>query len=468
MDSGWQRSREVRLTLVGVFIGLFLAALDQTVIATALPEILRQLGGTAWYGWVNALYLLGSTLAAPVAGRLVEIAPRRAVLLGALLLFAIGSTLCGMSINFAQLLAFRLLQGIGGGALFSLTFTTLAWFFPPRERSKWAGMVGALFGIASAIGPVLGGYLAEHWSWRWTFWINLPFLAAALIFVARYMPHQAAPERAPLDKPGILLLASWTVPLLLAFSCWGPERIAPPALGAGLLGIATIALYFWVRIEKRQHAPLFDLSLLRLKTFRYAALAAFFFGPLFLGGVTFFPLYLQGVLGYSPAESGLLLLAFTVGGVLSTGISGAWVSRHGRYKPLLAGSALLLTALLGFAALSLPHTLSLLPLIGAMVGGAALIGPFQALLSVVGQNDAPLARIGSATSALQFMRQVGSTMGLALLNGLFLVGGGHGDALLRGIRWVFGGSTLLGMSLLLTLLALPDRRLRKQHSPSAE
>lgn len=460
--TGQESGRPVRLTLAGVFMGLFLAALDQTIVATALPRIVQELEGHSWYAWVGVLYLLGSTIAAPVAGRLVEIYPRKAVLIGALSLFWVGSALCGAAPTFSGLLVFRFLQGIGGGALFSLTFTTLAWFFSPRERSRWAGVVGALFGLASALGPVLGGYLAEHLSWRWAFWVNLPFLALALFFVVRYMPHQPPPVSAPMDWVGTLLLIGWVFPLLLAFSCWGPARIAPPWAGGLLLGVAALVGTWWVRMEKRQAEPLFDLSLFRLRTFRYAALAGFFFGPIFLGGVTFFPLYLQGVLGYPPSESGVLLLAFTVGAVGSTGAVGAWVSRHGRFKPVLMGSAVLLTLLLAVAAVALPAALALGLLLGIMVVGGVLLGPFQALLSVVGQNDAPPSRVGSVTSAIQFARQVGSTVGLAFLNTLFLGGKGLGGHLLLGLKAVFGGTTLLGAFLLAALAALPNVRLRSE------
>lgn len=459
--------QEVRLTLVGVLIGLFLAALDQTVVATALPRVLSELGGAPWYGWVGALYLLGSTIAAPIAGRLVEILPRRIVLLGALGIFAFGSFLCGSAIHFSQLLAFRFIQGVGGGALFSLAFTTLAWFFPPRERSRWAGLVGALFGIAGAVGPVLGGILATTVGWRWAFWGNVPFLLIAMLFVLRYLPVQAAPERAAMDVKGALLLAGWTAPLLLSVSFMGPERLGSPLWGLILLIGSLLLLWLWVRTESNQSAPLFDLRLVAIPTFRYAALIGFFFGAIFLTGVTFLPLYLQAVLGYSPRASGAILLAFTAGAVLSTGAVGGWVSRHGRYKPLLLVSGTLVLGIFLAGAMMLPLSFSLGWLLAVMVSTAILLGPFQALLSVIGQNDIPQNRIGSATSALQFMRQVGSTLGLAMANALYLIGmkgrSPSPEVLLEGMRWVMGGAAAFSLLMGIFILLLPDTRLRRSY-----
>lgn len=461
-------TKEVRFTLVGVFIGLFLAALDQTVIATALPKILSELGGAPWYGWVGAMYLLGSTIAAPIAGRLVEIFPRRGVLVGALGLFAVGSFLCGSAIHFSQLLAFRFVQGLGGGALFSLAFTTLAWFFSPRERSRWAGLVGALFGIAGAIGPVIGGFLAAKVGWRWAFWGNVPFLIIAALFVLRYLPVQPAPERAPMDVKGALLMAGWTAPLLLAFSFLGPKGIGSPLWSILLLIVGFFLLSLWIKAERAHPSPLFDLQLIHIPTFRYSALIGFFFGAIFLTGVTFLPLYLQEVLGYSPQGSGGILLVFTIGAVLSTGATGGWVSRHGRYKPILLWSALALLGIFTIATFALPKAFPTLWLSIAMVITALALGPFQALLSVIGQNDVPRNRIGSATSALQFMRQVGSTLGLAMVNLLYLLGM-QGRlptpaVILDGMRWVMGG--VAGFALIMTVLIifLPDQRLRRTHS----
>ncbi|MCS6789467.1 MAG: MFS transporter [Bacteroidia bacterium] len=453
-------SREASFTLAGVFIGLFLAALDQTIIAMVLPSMLEELQGEAWYGWVGVAYLLGSTLTAPIIGRLVEIRERKSVLIAALGIFWIGSALCGLSNSIAALMAFRLLQGAGAGALIALAFTTLAWFFPPRERSRWAGVVGALFGVASAIGPIVGGYIAEHISWRWAFWLNLPVLLVAMGFVVRFLPPYAPPDKGKLDLPGAFLLAGWTSLLLLGFSYWNlTGTLGAPtfAMSAG----AMLLLLLWIRTERKQESPLFQLHLLQTPTFRYAALTAFFFGGIFLGGVVFFPLYLEKVLGFSPVQGGLLLLSFTIGAVLSTGAAGAWVSRHGRYKPLLLIAGTLLAVAFGVAALYLPAEITAKRLIPLMIAAGMLLGPFQALLSVIAQNDIPLERVGSATSALQFMRQVGATILLALLNHLYLIGA-HQTSLLMGIRWVFGGAAILSLLMLGVLALLPDKRLRAQ------
>ncbi|MGC8877541.1 DHA2 family efflux MFS transporter permease subunit [Thermus sp.] len=407
--------QEVRFTMIGIFLGLFLAALDQTIISTAMPRIVGELRGAEYYAWVTTSYLLASTVSAPIFGRLTELFSRKSILLVAVLLFLLGSALSGLSQNMAELILFRGLQGLGGGALFALALTTIAVLFPPRERGRLAGVFGAMFGLSSAVGPWLGGLLTDHLSWRWVFYINMPVGAVALWFILRYMPRLSPEHRERFDFLGALLLAGWAVPLMLAFS-WGGSTYpwgSPKILG--LFALAALGLFLWVWAELRVEHPLFDLSVFRIPTFTFAALASFFYGPAFLGAVAFLPLYLQVVKGVSASQSGVTVLPLTLGVVLGSVGGGQLSARLGRYKALLLGSALFLLALfLAFHfVLRVDTPLWLAVLLFFLVGLG--LGPAQSLLNIAAQNDVPMARIGSATSAVQFMRQIGSTMGIALL-----------------------------------------------------
>ncbi len=458
---------QVRYTLGGVFVGLFLAALDQTVVATALPRISEELGGRIWYAWVTVSYLALSTLAAPIFGRLTELYARKEVLIAALGLFVGGSVLCGLVPSglgyFWWLVAARGVQGAGGGALFTLAFTTLAWLFPPRERSRWAGLIGAVFGLAAALGPPLGGLLTEHLGWRWTFWINVPFGLLSLILIGRFMPNLPPAGRGQFDWSGTALLAIWAPAWLIGISALGPSSVVSCEVGIVLLVIGILSFVLWLRVERRVASPIFDLSYVQVRTFRYAALTGFFFGPAFLGGVTFLPLYLQGVLGQSPSESGLYLLALTMVSVGATGAVGAWVSRHGRYKPLLSGASLVLGGVFLVAATYLPDRLSSGLLIGLLVLVGLALAPLQALLSVVAQNDIPTARVGTVTSAVLFARQMGSSWGLALLNGLYSYGLAQSQGLLtKGLQWAYAGMAALSAGVIAMVLLLPDIRLRQK------
>ncbi len=467
---------QVRYTLAGVFVGLFLAALDQTIVATALPTITGELRGGPWYAWVTVSYLLLSTLSAPIFGHLTEIYSRKRVLLMAIGIFIGGSLLCALtpgvnpmpsspSWGFWWLVVARGLQGVGGGALFALAFTTLAWLFPPRERSRWAGLIGAVFGLSAALGPPVGGALSEYFGWRWAFWINLPLGGLAILLIQRFMPILPPIQKVPLDKPGTLLLIVWGSAWLLSLSAFGPHPLLPSFGGGLLAGIGLLAFLLWLWVEHRTRSPLFDLSYIRVATFRHAVLAGFFFGPAFLGGVTFLPLYLQAILGQKPSESGFYLLILTVCSVLSTGMVGFWVSRHGRYKPLLVGSSAILLSVFWGAAAALPSQMSTVLLVGLLIIVGFVLGPLQALLSVVAQNDIPIQRVGTATSFVQFVRQMGSAWGLALLNGLFDYGLGSSAseaATVLSLQWAFGGMAALSVGLLGMTLLLPDRRLRQR------
>ncbi|WP_018461645.1 MDR family MFS transporter [Thermus oshimai] len=407
--------KEVRLTMIGIFLGLFLAALDQTIVSTAMPRIVGELRGAGYYAWVTTSYLLTSTVFSVIFGRLTELFSRKAVLLWAVALFLLGSALSGQARNMPELILFRGLQGVGGGALFALALTTIAVFFPPRERGRLAGAFGAIFGLSSAVGPWLGGLLTDHLSWRWVFYINMPVGAVALWFILRYMPRLSPERREPFDFLGAFLLVLWTVPLMLAFSFggstypWGSPEIL------GLFLLAFLALGLWIWAEQRMPHPLFDLSVFALPTFRLSSVAAFFYGPAFLGAVAFLPLYLQVVKGVSASQSGVTVLPLTLGVVLGSVGGGQVLARTGRYKPLLLGSTLFL--------LGLFLALHFLLQVGTPLWAAVLLffllglglGPAQSALNVVAQTDLPPNRIGSGTSMVQFVRQIGSTMGVALL-----------------------------------------------------
>ncbi|MCX7739907.1 MAG: MFS transporter, partial [Meiothermus sp.] len=293
--------------------------------------------------------------------------------------------------------------------------TTIAVLFPPRERGRVGGLFGAVFGVSSAVGPWLGGVLTDHLSWHWVFYINMPVGAVALAFILRYMPRLSPERRERFDFLGAFLLALWTVPLMLAFS-WGGSTY--PWLSAPILGLfvlSALSLALWVWSQNCQPNPLFDLSLLRVRTFSLASAATFFFGPAFLGAVAFLPLYLQVVKGVSASASGLTVLPLTLGVVLGASTSGLLSGRMGRFKPLLLlGTIWLLATFLALHFLLSVETPLWLAVLFFFLLGLGL-GPAQSLLQLAAQNNVPTERLGSATAFTQLMRQIGSTIGIALL-----------------------------------------------------
>ncbi len=408
-------TREARLTLIGIMLGIFLAALDQTIVSTALPRITAELNGTRLYAWVATAYLLASTVAAPVFGRLTELYSRRSVLLAAVVLFLAGSALCGLSPNMEALIGFRGFQGIGGGALFSVALTTIAHLFPPRERGKVGGLFGAMFGLSSVVGPWLGGLLTDHFSWRWIFYINMPVGAVALWFILRFMPRMRPEHQQTFDVPGALTLVAWTVPLMLAFSWagstypWGSTRII------SLFVFSAVALGVWIWTQLRTKDPLFDLSILRIRTFSLASIAMFFYGGAFLGAIIFLPLYLVQVKGISATNAGLSLLPLSFGVVVGAISSGQLASRIGRYKPILLVSGVWMLALFLFTHFTLAVETPIWQLVAMLFALGLGLGPGQSLFTLAAQNAAPMERMGSATAATQFVRQIGSTIGAAIM-----------------------------------------------------
>jgi len=431
--------RDRTLTFVGVLLALFLGALDQTIVSTALPRIVEDLRGVERYAWVATVYLLASTAMVPIYGRLADLVSRRTIELWAIVLFLGGSMLCGLAGEFGplpvlgdgmnQLIAARALQGLGGAGLFAMAFIVIADLFPPRERGKYQGFVGAVFGVSSVLGPLIGGVLTDHGGalvpgiagWRWVFYVNLPFGAVALWFVARRMPPLVPPAKGRLDGLGAALLVGGLVPLLLALQL---DKQAHPWTGATTLGLLAAAAgllgLFTARARRSAH-PLLDLGLFRDRVFSVANAALFLYGAAFLGLVVFLPLFLVNVAGVSATGAGAAMIPLSMGVVAGSTVSGQLVSRWGRYKPFMVGGGLVLA--LGVFLLTTMGA-------GTSAGRVALymvvcglgIGPSMPLYTLAIQNAVDVRKLGQATSASQFFRQIGGAVGAALMGAVMALG----------------------------------------------
>jgi len=392
-------------TLLGALLGLLLAALDQTIVATAGPAIQADLRIPAsLYAWLTTSYMVASTMMVPVWGKLSDVLGRRTVLAAGILVFLAGSFLCGMARSTLALILFRAVQGLGSAALFTAALAVVADLFEPRERGKYQGLFGAVFGVSSVVGPLVGGFITDHLGWHWVFFVNLPVGAVALALVLlrmpRLRPHGAG--RGGLDLPGAGALAMAVVPLLLALSLgqggggawgWSSWRIL------GLLALAGVGTAVFLRVEARAEEPLLDLKLFRLRAFSAGNAAVFIIGAVFLSGVVFLPLFMVNVVGLSATRAGLTITPLTLGVVAGNVLSGQWVSRLGRYKVLLLGSLVLLTV--GFALMGLtltPESTQAEVTVKMVLVGLGL-GPSIPLYTQAIQNAVPPQRIGVATSS---------------------------------------------------------------------
>ncbi len=425
--------RDKALALTGILLAVFLGALDQTIVSTALPKIVEDLQGVSRYAWVATAYLLASTVLVPIYGKLADLYPRKHIVLFAIATFLIGSFLCGLAGEFGtlpllgdgmnQLIAFRALQGLGGAGLFSLAFIVIADLYPPRERGKYQGLVGATFGVASVLGPWIGGLLTDYGGaivsgiegWRWVFYVNVPFGAVALWFVATRMPPlrpRAAGAR--LDVLSALLLMGALVPLVLGLSF---DRTVYPWAGTVTVATFAVALVLGAAFVFRSLAspnPVLEVRLFADRVFGTANLAAFLLGAAFLSTIIFLPLFMVNVLGVSATRAGVSLIPLSIGTVLGSIFGGQIASRLGRYKGLMVfGGAVLLVAmfLLSTMSVDVPYWQVTLYMVIAGLG----VGPGLPLYTLAIQNAIDPRKVGQATSAAQFFRQIGGAVGAAVM-----------------------------------------------------
>ncbi|MGH2378687.1 MAG: MDR family MFS transporter, partial [Candidatus Limnocylindria bacterium] len=360
------------LSTAAIMTGLLLAALDQTIVGTAMPRIVSELRGLDLYAWVITAYMVASTTMVPIAGKLGDLFGRKPLLLVGMTGFVAASALCGQAQDMPQLIAFRALQGIFGGVLFATVFASIADLYPPQERPKVQGLFAAVFGIASVVGPVAGGFLTDTAGWRWVFYVNVPLGIAAIAFVALTMPWKRTGWRHDVDYAGAALLAAGLVPLLVALSITRDHAWTSPEV-VGLLGAAALLLGAFYVVEGRAREPIVPFSLFRDPTFAVSISVGFVVAVGMFGAVIFVPLLYQGVLGIPATDSGLLLTPLMLGLVGASIVSGRLMVRIRRYRYVgtvgvaLAAAGMYLLSLVG------PETAQLdvvrdLVILGAGVG----------------------------------------------------------------------------------------------------
>jgi len=408
----------IRLIFLALMLVLLLASLDQTIVSTALPTIVGDLGGIAHLSWVVTAYLLASTVAGPLYGKLGDLYGRKKVLQFAIVLFLIGSALCGISQSMVQLIAFRTLQGIGAGGLMVTTLAVVGDIIPPRERGKYQGYFGGVFGVSTVIGPLLGGFFVDNLSWRWIFYVNLPVGVIALSVIAAAFHAHSAKQRHAMDYLGALTLAGALTSIILFTSLGGTTWAWSSAQIVGLMVLSVLLVPLFVVVEGRASEPILPLALFRNRTFSVTSSVGFIVGFALFGAVTYLPLYLQVTKGSSPTRSGLQLLPL-MGGVLITSIvSGQLITRWGRYKVFpVVGTAVMAVGMFLLSTLGASSSVWHAALF-ALVLGLGLGMVMQVLVLAV-QNAVDYSVLGVATSGSTLFRQVGGSIGVALFGTIF-------------------------------------------------
>jgi EmrB/QacA subfamily drug resistance transporter len=410
--------RRLLLTFSGLLLAMLLASLDQTIVSTALPTIVGELGGLDQLSWVVTAYMLAATVTIPVWGRVSDLYGRKRLFQAAIVVFLAGSALSGAAQSLGELVAFRALQGLGAGGLMTLAMAIVADIVSPRERGRYQGYIQMVFVLASVAGPLLGGLFSDHLSWRWVFYVNLPIGAVALAVISTTLEHSPPGRRPAIDYAGAALLAGTLTAILLA-TTWGGSQYAwtsPEVLGVAAAAVVLLAGF--VARERRAPEPILPLRLLRDPVFDVVSVVLFLTTCAFFAAIVFTPLYLQLVTGASATSSGLLLLPLLLAAAASTAVSGRLISRTGRYKRFpIAGLALMAAGLLLLSRMdaSTPRATASLFLVVFGLG----FGMVSQVLTVAVQNAVERSDIGIATASANLFRALGGSVGVAIFGAIF-------------------------------------------------
>jgi EmrB/QacA subfamily drug resistance transporter len=404
--------------LFAVLLGLFLGALDQTIVGPALPTVVSDLAGNDIYVWAVTIYLLTSTVSVPFWGKLSDIYGRKPVFMIGIVIFLIGSALSGLSQNMTQLIAFRGIQGIGAGSLFPVALAVIGDLFTPAERGRYQGLFGAVFGIAFIIGPLVGGYLTENISWHWIFYVNVPIGLISLYFIWRLLPTVKNPQATRnFDIIGGTIFTAAVSILLIGLTNKQFGEWTDPDVG-GLILVSLVGIVLFILAEARAKEPIVPLHLFRNRTYSSSMVSTFFASFAFFGAIIFLPRWFQFVHGFTPTWSGLAALPLMVGLIASSIASGIYVARTGRYKWVTVGAIVVMGV--GTLLMTQLRAETPLPIVWLWMLIAGLgVGPTFAVFTIVVQNAVPFRYLGVATSNLTFFRQIGGSVALAIVGTIF-------------------------------------------------
>ena len=411
--------RQILLIMSGLAMGLLLASLDQTIVSTALTTISEDFHRVDLYSWVVTAYLLTSTASTPLYGKISDQFGRKRIFQISILIFLAGSALSGLSQNMYQLIGFRALQGLGAGGLMTLAFAIIGDVISPRERGRYQGYFGAVFGVASVVGPLIGGFLVDQASWRWVFYVNLPIGAVGLVVINRVLKLDHRAQRSKVDVAGSVLIVAGVSLLLVAVQLAGTAaRVTTSTWVYGIPGILLLVAFVWW--EKRAAEPIIPLQLFRNPVFAVANTLGFITGTVMFGALIFLPLYLQSVRGVSPTISGLRMLPMLAGVLLTSITSGRLVTRLGRYKAFVVAGTLVLAVGLGVMTTVTVDTGSW-PLAGMLFIVGLGLGLFMQILVLAVQNSVTVEHMGVGTASVTFFRTLGGAVGSAVLGAILIL-----------------------------------------------
>lgn len=407
-----QLSQKKKLTImIALMAAMFFAAINQTIVSTAMPRIIAILGGIEYYTWVITIYMLTSTIATVLVGKLSDIYGRKPFLLVGIVLFIIGAFLCGTSTTVFQLITYRGIQGIGGGILMSATVTAVGDLFAPRERAKWTGLMMAIFGFSSVIGPTLGGFMVDHIAWKWIFWIFLPLGIIAFGMIWSMFPKTARKTTESIDYWGSLLLSLMLIALLLGFSWagtkydWGSPQII------GMFASAAVLLVLLILVERQAKSPVLPLSMFKNSIVTISNSVGFLMNAGMMGAMMYLPFFVQGVLGISPTNSGFVNMPMSIAMIFLSAMSGRWISKSGKYKRFaLIGMPFMVAGMLMMAFMT-----NVSVAVAAMIVFGIGLGISMPVFTLTVQNAVEPSQLGVATATATLFRNLGGTIGIAVM-----------------------------------------------------